>query len=82
MWLVAVLVSTIVRIWGGGGFHGLVNLLVALVFVYDMPNLDFVFMLVPRIGGASGVGFRPFVVPPPSCRGGRFHTGSLLHAAS
>jgi hypothetical protein len=49
--LVAVLVSAIVRIWGGGGFHVLVNLLVALVFGYDMPNLDFVGMLVPRIGG-------------------------------
>jgi hypothetical protein len=31
-------------------------------------------MLDSRIGGGSGVGFRPFVVHPPSCRGGRFHT--------
>ena len=37
-------------------------------------NLDFVGMLISRIGGGSGVGFRPFVVHPPSCRGGRFHT--------
>ena len=35
---------------------------------------DFVSMLVSRIGGVSGVGFRPFVVHPPSCRGGGFHT--------
>ena len=41
MWLVDVLVTTIVRIWGGGGFHVLVNLLVALVFGYGVPNLDF-----------------------------------------
>ena len=34
--MVAVLVSAIVRIWGGGGFHELVNLLVALVFGYGM----------------------------------------------
>jgi hypothetical protein len=38
VWLVAVLVSAIVRIWGGGGFHVLVNLLVALIFGYGMPN--------------------------------------------
>ena len=31
VWLVAVLVSAIVRIWGVGGFHVLVNLLVALI---------------------------------------------------
>ena len=31
-------------------------------------------MLVPRIGCGSRVGFRPFVVHPPYCRGGRFHT--------
>jgi len=31
-------------------------------------------MLVPWIGGGSGVVFRPFVVLPPSCWGGRFHT--------
>jgi len=31
-------------------------------------------MLVSRIGGGSGVGFRPFVVHPPSCQGGRYHT--------
>jgi len=47
---------------GGGGFHVLVNLVVALVFGYVMPNLDFVGMLVPRIGGGSGVDCRPFVV--------------------
>jgi hypothetical protein len=34
--LVAVLVSAIVRIWEVGGFHLLVNLLVALVFGYGM----------------------------------------------
>ena len=34
----------------------------------------FIGMLVSRIGGGSGVGFRPFVVHPPSCRGGRYHT--------
>jgi len=37
-------------------------------------NLDFVGMLVSRIGDGSGVGFRPFVVPPPSWRGGKFHS--------
>ena len=52
----------------------LVNLPVALVFGYVIPNLDFVGTLVSLIGGGSGVGFRPFVVPPPSCRVGRFHT--------
>jgi len=31
---------------------------------------DSVSMLVSWIGGGSGVGFRPFVVHPPSCRGG------------
>jgi hypothetical protein len=31
-------------------------------------------MLVSQIGGGSGVGFRLFVVHPPSWRGGRFHT--------
>jgi hypothetical protein len=35
---------------------------------------DSVGMLVSWIGGGSGVGFRPFVVHPPSCRGGRFRT--------
>jgi hypothetical protein len=40
-------------------------------------NLDFVGMLVSRIGGGSGVGFRPFVVHPPSCQGGRFHTSRV-----
>ena len=33
----------------------------------------FIGMLVSRIGGGSGVGFRPFVVHPPSCQGGRYH---------
>ena len=37
-WLIAVLVSAIVRIWGWG-FHVLVNLLVAPVFGYGMPNI-------------------------------------------
>ena len=40
-------------------------------------NSDFVGTLVSRIGGGSGVGFHPFVVHPPSCRGGRFHTTAL-----
>ena len=30
-------------------------------------------MLVSQIGSGSGVGFRPFVVRPPSCRGVRYH---------
>ena len=34
---------------------------------------DFVGMLVSWIGGGSGMGFRPFVVHPPSFRGGRYH---------
>ena len=63
---------------GGGGFHVLVNFLVELVFGYGVPKLDFVGMLVPRIGGGSGVGFRPFVVHPPSCWGGRFHTTAIV----
>jgi hypothetical protein len=33
-WVVAVLVCAIVGIWGVGGFHVLVNLLVALVYFY------------------------------------------------
>jgi hypothetical protein len=37
VWLVAVLVFDIVRIWGGG-FHVLVNLLVALVFGFGMDS--------------------------------------------
>ena len=37
-------------------------------------NLDSVGVLVSWIGGGSGVGFRPFVVHPPSCRRGRYHT--------
>jgi len=44
------------------------------VMVCARVNLDFVGMLVSRIGGGSGVSFRPFVVHPPSCGGGRFHT--------
>ena len=76
-WLVAVLVSAVVRIWDGWGVSRVgkssgctrLRLWYALV-----SNLDFVGMLVSRIGCGSGVGFRPFVVPPPSCRGGRFHT--------
>jgi len=36
VWVVTVLESAIVRIWGVGVFHVLVNLLVALVFGYGM----------------------------------------------
>ena len=38
VWLVAVLVYAVVRIWGVWGFNVLVNLLVALVFGYGVPN--------------------------------------------
>jgi hypothetical protein len=70
-------VTTIVRIWGGGGASrfgkssGCTRLRLWYALVSD---LDFVGMLVSRIGGGSDVGFRPFVVHPPSCRGGRYHT--------
>ena len=60
----------------------LVKLLVALVFGCGVPNLDIVGMLIPRIGGGSGVGFRPFAVPPPSCRGGKFHRFNKLETTS
>ena len=38
VWLVAVLVYAVVRIWGVWGFNVLVNLLVALVFGYGVPK--------------------------------------------
>ena len=76
MWLVAVLVSAIVRSWWVGGSRvGKSSGYTRLRLWYELvSNLDFVGTLVSRIGGGSGVGFRPFVVHPPSCRGGRFRT--------
>ena len=64
------------RILGGGGFFRwkFFRLHYSSVMVCARVNLDFVGMLVSRLGGESGVGFRPFVVYPPSCRGGWFHT--------
>ena len=77
MWLVVVFGVHYCSYLGGGGVSRVgkssgctrLRLWYALV-----SNLDFVGMLVSRIGDGSGVGFCPFVVPPPSCRGGRFHT--------
>jgi len=75
VWLVAVLVSAIVRIWGGGGGSrvGKSSGCTRLRLWYELvSNLDSVGLLVSRIGGGLGVGFRPFVVHPPSCRDGKY----------
>ena len=66
---------TVVRIRGWG--FALVNLQVALVFGYGRGSchLDFCWDVgLPDRRRVRGLGLCPFVVYPPSCRGGRFHT--------
>jgi len=67
-------VPTVVRIRGGGGV-ALVDLQVPLVFGYEKGSchLDFCRGVgLPDRRRVRGLGLRPFVVYPPSCRGGRF----------
>ena len=66
---------TVVRIRGWG--FALVNLPVVLPTAMEGARVTWIFagMLVSRIGcGSGGLGLRPFVVYPPSCWGGGFHT--------
>ena len=66
---------TVVRIRGWG--FALVNLPVVLVYGYGRGSchLDFCWDVgLPDRRRVRGLGLRPFVVYPPSCRGGRFHT--------
>jgi len=74
-------VPTVVRIRGVG--FALVNLLVALVFGYGKgsSHLDFCRDVgLPDRRRVRGLGFRPFVVYPSSCRGGRFHTTVFVYS--
>ena len=71
--------STVVRIRGLG--FALVNLPVVLVYGYGRGpyHLDFCKGVgFPDRQRVRGLGLRPFVVYPPSCRGGGFHTTTLL----
>jgi len=64
-------------IFGGWRGFALVKLQVALVFGYGKGSchLDFCRDVgLPDQQRVRGLGLRPFVVYPPSCRGGRFYT--------
>ena len=70
---------TVVRIRGLG--FALVNLPVVLVYGYGRGSchLDFcVDVCLPDRRRVRELGLRPFVVYPPSCRGGGFHTTDSL----
>jgi hypothetical protein len=63
-------VPTVVRIRGWG--FVLVNLPVVLSTAMEGARVTWI--LCGCLSPGSAVGLRPFVVYPPSCRGGRFYT--------
>jgi hypothetical protein len=74
VWLVFVFGAHCCSYSGGGGV-ALVNLQVALVFGYGKGSCHLDFCRDVGLQDrrrVRGMGHRPFVVYPPSCRGGRF----------